>query len=206
MTDKEGENRVALFYQGGGNEKVYNYPLTPNSIVVDLGAHEGQYCFEMFKRYHCFVFGLDACPQDKFNNEIGNNSKIVCVPYGLSSSDQQNKVNLFVNGDATSAYGSSVNIYQGTLKPIQEFFNDYHLNHIDLININIEGGEYDLLEHWIRTNVVLKIQFIQIQFHPCVSNYEERYKGIVQNLEKTHYRLYCFPWVWESWFLKFYPQ
>jgi hypothetical protein len=204
MTDKEGERRVILFHQNGGQERVYNYPLTSDSIVVDLGSYEGQYCFEMFKRFDCFIFGLDACPQLKFAAKIGNNPKIISVPYGLSPSNSEEHVSLFLNGDSTSAYTpTSLNLYRGILKPIEYFFQNYHLNHIDLININIEGGEYDLLDHWIETKLVLKIQFIQIQFHPSIPNYENRYEKIVNQLSQTHRRLYCFPWVWEAWFSKF---
>jgi len=197
--DIEGERRVVAFHQGGGYEKVFNYPLHASSIVIDLGAYEGQYCFEIFKRFQCFVFGLDAFPQKKFQDQT--NVKVVSLPYGFAPGPNECEVKLYGSGDSTSAYLEGPLVNYGMLKPIQSFLEKYKIEVIDLININIEGGEYDLLDYWIKSNLVLKMKAIQIQFHPMVKDYEFRYQKIVENLSKTHQRLYCFPWVWEAWSL-----
>jgi FkbM family methyltransferase len=193
------ENRVIAFYQGNGYEKCHTYPLNSNSVIVELGAYEGVFAFEMFKRYGCFVYALDAVPQKKFEEKIGNNSKIVSIPYGLSPSNEESQIKLSICGDGTSAYLNGSNMYVGILKPFQTFCADFKVQEIDLININIEGGEYDLLDYLIKENFVSKMKFIQIQFHLMIENYQERYDKIIANLSVTHIRLFHFPWVWESW-------
>ena len=80
--------------------------------------------------------------------------------------------------------------------------NYYSLNHIDLMQINIEGDEYDILEHWLKTGIINKIKILQIQFHnfPEIENHISRRKNIQLELKKNGYKLkYCFQWVWEAW-------
>ena len=70
---------------------------------------------------------------------------------------------------------------------------------IDLMKINIEGAEYDLLEHLIENKFVENIKDIQVQFHDFVPNAEARMKNIQAGLSKTHYLTYQYPFVWENW-------
>ena len=67
------------------------------------------------------------------------------------------------------------------------------------MKINIEGGEYDLLEHFLESGFIKNINNIQIQFHDFIPNAEERMKKIQYELEKTHSLTYQYPFVWENW-------
>ena len=75
----------------------------------------------------------------------------------------------------------------------------HNIKKIDLITINIEGSEYDLLEHLIETGFVKNIGNIQIQFHNFVPNATERMHSIQNNLAKTHKLTYQSEFVWENW-------
>lgn len=67
----------------------------------------------------------------------------------------------------------------------------------DLISINIEGGEYDLLERILQTSPHM-MQSIQVQFHDFVPNAGEKRDRILLLLEKNGYKKgYSFPFVWE---------
>ena len=48
---------------------------------------------------------------------------------------------------------------------MQDWINRREINKIALIKINIEGGEYELLDRLIETNLIEKIEDIQVQFH-----------------------------------------
>lgn len=67
------------------------------------------------------------------------------------------------------------------------------------MKINIEGGEYDLLEHLIVSGFVRNIDNIQVQFHDFVDDAEHRMAVIHKNLAKTHRLSYQYPLVWENW-------
>ena len=70
------------------------------------------------------------------------------------------------------------------------------------MKINIEGAEYDLLEHLIDTGLISNIHNIQVQFHDFVSNAEQRMIMLQKELEKTHGLTYQYPFVWENWRVK----
>ena len=71
-----------------------------------------------------------------------------------------------------------------------------------MIKVNIEGGEYDLLEFLIDSNYIEIIDNIQVQFHDFIPDAEERMKNIHKKLEKTHFLTWQYPFVWENWQLK----
>ena len=68
--------------------------------------------------------------------------------------------------------------------------------------MNIEGGEYDLIEHIIQQNLISNIRNLQIQFHRIDSDSPARYKNIVEQLSLTHTQIWNYQFVWESWSLK----
>jgi len=71
---------------------------------------------------------------------------------------------------------------------------------VDLLKINIEGGEYELLESIVEDEYLIsRIKNIQVQYHTFVKNHVERRSFINSNLEKTHTRTWNYDWVWENW-------
>jgi hypothetical protein len=70
---------------------------------------------------------------------------------------------------------------------------------IDLIKINIEGGEYELLSRLIETGLIDKINNIQVQFHEVTSTSLSEMHIIQQSLSKTHKPTYQYEFVWENW-------
>ena len=85
------------------------------------------------------------------------------------------------------------------LKDIFSFLNKEGINKIDLIKINIEGGEYPLLKRMIETNIIEKCNDIQVQFHNFYPNAITLRNEIRDSLQKTHFLTYDYPFVWENW-------
>jgi len=73
------------------------------------------------------------------------------------------------------------------------------VKHINLIKINIEGGEYELLEKMIISNLIKRFDNIQIQFHRFIANAFTKRRLIQKGLSKTHYLTYNYPFIWENW-------
>lgn len=76
----------------------------------------------------------------------------------------------------------------------------YLQREIAVCKVNIEGGEYDLLEYIIRKGLHKNIKYLQVQFHIVEGmDWEERYKWIAETLSATHTLQWRYPFVWESW-------
>ncbi len=88
---------------------------------------------------------------------------------------------------------------------VREFFDvikDLGVEHINLIKINIEGGEYPLLEHIAKKNMFRIADEYQIQFHNFIDGAEHMRESITDALAKTHNRTWCYTFVWENWQIK----
>jgi len=182
-----------------------DYPhLNKGSLVVDLGGYEGQWASNIFSKYCSNVWVFEPY-QPYFHNIVerfSKNEKIKVFDFGLGQSES--KLSFSVSEDSSSAFhhieGASSDTIQ--LRKASQFLEVEKVNHIDLLKINIEGAEYDLLEHLIESEWIKKISNIQVQFHDFVDNAEERMKNIQINLSKTHQLTYQFEFVWENWELK----
>lgn len=77
---------------------------------------------------------------------------------------------------------------------IGEFLADRSQEQVDLGKINIEGAEYELLEHLSSTG-----RDVQVQFHDFVPLAAERMARIQSGLGRTHRPTYQYRFVWENW-------
>ena len=77
--------------------------------------------------------------------------------------------------------------------------SDLDIKNIDLIKINIEGGEYPLLKHIADKNELAIIDEYQIQFHNFVEGAGSKRNNLIDKLSKTHKRTWCYKFVWENW-------
>lgn len=186
--NKNGDKTYRLFYE-----------LRPDSLVFDLGGYEGQWASDIFAMYQCSIFVFE--PVEHFASNIisrfANNNHITIYPFGLSS--ETYKSSLSLSKDASSIYKSSGETTTIQLMKASDFLASNKIKEIDLMKINIEGGEYDLLEHLIESNWAQNIKNIQVQFHSFVPNAENRMQAIQSALSKTHSLTYQFPFVWENW-------
>ena len=67
------------------------------------------------------------------------------------------------------------------------------------MKINIEGGEFPLMEHIISCDKQAIVRQYQIQFHNFVENPVDRRIQISHALSETHMRTWCYTFVWENW-------
>jgi FkbM family methyltransferase len=179
-----------------------DYPeISPTDIVFDMGGFEGQWSSDIFSRYCCNIYIFE--PVQEFAKNIANrfsrNEKIEVFPYGLGEETCQKKI--AVSSSSSSIVREIANADYQTAQIIcaSDFLNEHKINQITLMKINIEGGEYGLLEHLIRTRWIVKITNIQVQFHNFDSSCQSRMERIQQDLSKTHFTTYKIPFVWENW-------
>ena len=67
------------------------------------------------------------------------------------------------------------------------------------MKINIEGGEYAVLERMMETGIIGKCGELQIQFHEWYPEARALREKIVKSLSLSHYRTWNYPFVWENW-------
>ncbi len=179
-----------------------NYGLNKESLVFDLGGYEGQWASDIFSKYQSNIWVFE--PFQKYAQNIIKrfewNDKVKVFEFGLGERD--NILKIFVNDDASSTFKKSGEAYDIKIISAIDFLNSKGVQYIDLMKINIEGGEYELLESLIDGGFIKNIGNIQVQFHDFVPNARERMQGIQSSLKKTHKLTYQYEFVWENWALK----
>ena len=184
----------------GGDEKLrFDYNLNKNSLVVDLGGYQGQWASDIFSRYLCNVLVFE--PVSEFAKQIktrfSKNSEIKVFQYGLGGSTRD--VSISLCGTGSSVFRNSTEKENVTIVDVYDWFSSNRIEAIDLMKINIEGGEYELLERMIETGLISEIGDLQIQFHNIALDSENRMLAIQGALEKTHGLTYQYKFVWENW-------
>lgn len=197
------EKRVVSWFSDNG-DKTYrlNYELSQDSLVLDLGGYEGQWTSDIFAKYLCNIMIFEPVIEyaQNIQKRFRLNPQITIYNFGLSNNSKLETFSL--NKDGSSAYKREGNMRQIRLVKALDFFKEHKIHYIDLMKINIEGGEYDLLEHLLDNNLVESINNIQVQFHDFVPNAELRMIKIQSRLKATHYLTYQYPFVWENWALR----
>jgi FkbM family methyltransferase len=184
-----------------GNEKLRtNYDLNSNSIVFDLGGYKGDFVDSIYSIYKCKVFVFEPF-SSYFNiivNRFSSEESIKIFNYGLSNKNSIEK--LYISEEGSSTINKlSTDFEEIKLVNFFEFINDNKIEKIDLIKINIEGGEYDLLDAIVENPFINKISNLQIQFHDFVPDAELRMNKIKSQLDQTHFLTYEYPFIWENW-------
>tara|TARA_B100000900_G_scaffold400709_1_gene404625 strand:- start:221 stop:880 length:660 start_codon:yes stop_codon:yes gene_type:complete len=180
-----------------------NYPLNKESIVFDLGGYKGEFASSIYNLYKSHIYIFEPVPSffQIINNTFINNDKVFTYNYGLSAKDCT--VEISSTDDGSSVYINSSNSQKIKLKSIVGFIKKNKIKKIDLIKINIEGGEYEVLEALLENNMISIFKNIQVQFHDfIIQNAEERMINIQRKLELTHELTYQYVFVWENWKLK----
>ena len=102
------------------------------------------------------------------------NDKIKVFPFGLSNKTELKLIEVrdagsstFINNINNTAINQTEKV---KLVDIVEFINEQNISEIDLMKINIEGGEYNVMQRLLDENKVRNIRCLQIQFHDLDKN------------------------------------
>ena len=195
--------RVKPWFAVAGDKTLrLDYDLDENSLVFDIGGYEGNWTSEIFNKYACNVHIFE--PVRSFytiiKNKFSHNKKTVINNFGLSNISKTELICL--SADKSSVFEIFEETEEIKLVKISDYINNNNIEIIDLIKINIEGGEYDLLTDLIETGLVSKVKNIQVQFHDFIDNSEQKMLCIQEKLSETHEITYQYKYVWENWKLK----
>ena len=136
------------WYKDKGDDNLrHNYNLNEKSIILDIGGYLGDFSDKISKKYDSkiYLFEPNLDFYAKCLNRFKNNKKIVCFDFGLGNIDGE--FSLSDNNEASSTVRilEKVKTKKIKIKKITDIIEKLDLDKIDLMKINIVGGEYDLL-------------------------------------------------------------
>lgn len=192
------------FQDDGDNTLRLTYPLDSASVVWDLGGYHGDFAAKIFERYNSKVFIFE--PVLKFHAQcetrFEKNSNIRCLPFGLSREAGWFDISDSEDSSSFIRKKKDSHTLKAEIRPITSMFKELDIDHIDLLKINIEGGEYEIIPALIEAGLIDRVRFIQVQFHDFIPDAHVKREEIRDRLKETHEELWNYPFVWECWHRK----
>jgi FkbM family methyltransferase len=178
-----------------------NLPATADDIAIDAGGHLGDWTAQLICQYGCRVIVFEPVAEycARIRERFARNARIKIVEAGLAAGNRE--VSFVLDGLASSAFparktGKSASVQ---LVDVGEVFAKNELVDVACMKMNIEGGEYELLERMLELNLTRVVRSYLIQFHATVPDHEARHQRIRVGLAKTHRLVFEYPHVWERW-------
>ncbi|WP_375172972.1 FkbM family methyltransferase [Pseudooceanicola sp.] len=178
------------------------YDLGPESVVFDLGGYLGDFADDIHRKFGAEVHLFE--PSLTFHKacvaRFRDVPKVHSHPFGLGAVDRE--LMLTDDADASSVVEEKSGTKSGEVVQLRrsaDVIAELGVTHIDLLKINIEGGEFEVLPHLIETGLIEMIDNLQIQFHDFVENADHQRETIRAALARTHVCTWDYPFVWENW-------
>lgn len=195
------EVSVSEWFRRGGDEKfLETHNLNQESVVVDVGGFTGAWAEKTIAKYDPKFFILEPVKsfQEVLDSKFSNNPKVKIIRHGLGVPGE---FQISLSGDASSIFNTSSKENVETIQVLSfdDFISNNKIKEIDLLQINIEGAEYDLFDQILKSKTLKSIKKIQVQFHLNVENALEKRNLIRSKLTETHRNTLNFPFVWEVW-------
>lgn len=178
-----------------------NYTLNSESLVLDVGGYHGDYAEAVFRKFGCRVILFEPIPAfyEDCVKRFADNPSIACLNYGLSSLSGSFPISVSDNASSFKKLPTGDNADIAEVRSFKEVVLELGIDRIDLMKINIEGGEFDLLPAMIDSGLIKRVRFLQVQFHNFVAGAKEGRSRIRESLFKTHREMWNYEFVWESW-------
>lgn len=177
-----------------------NHNLTPDSKVIDLGGYTGVWAEEIIRRYNCNVYLVEPIFESwkTLFEKFKSNPKVHILKVAVGTSNTE-KI-MYINEDSTSSNAETGEPITVEYRTIDRILNQWDLEEVDLLQVNIEGDEYELLQYMLDKNIIDKFKTIQVQFHLGIKDVIDKYKAICKGLEEKGFKVkYSYPFVWEAW-------
>ncbi|MDI1256468.1 MAG: FkbM family methyltransferase [Flavobacterium sp.] len=197
-------HRVKPWFAINGDQTLrLNYDLNKDSLVFDVGGYKGEFASDILCKYNANVYVFEPVKAffHTIEEKFSHNPKVKAYHFGLGKEDC--KLQISLSDNSSSVFLESQDTESIQLVSADDFLKSNNVTQVDLIKINIEGGEYELLEALLDHGNISIFKNIQVQFHDFLfENAQERMNKIQDRLSETHELTYQYEFVWENWKLK----
>jgi FkbM family methyltransferase len=181
-------NSLKEWNRRGFEYKRYDYDLRIGDTVIDLGAYQGEWAEKMYEKFGCKMIVVEPTDYIRgFQHGTIINKAAGTHAGKLSFGGRAYYTSVMEPGDHEYEC-IDINPIIGAAAPVA------------LLKVNIEGAEYDVLNHIIGAGLHKQIKNIQVQFHEIAGlPYEIWYEEIAKKLSKTHSLTWRYKYCWENW-------
>lgn len=177
-------------------EHIYDYlPIDGLDTVFDIGANVGLWTTYILRRGVEFVYCFEpnhTALRDLRNNMIPDATIVVdkAVSYENGQLELHSGANSLLSSFYTPGDGNPrPNSYTVDTITIDTAIKEFGLSKVDLVKMDIEGAEFEIIEH-LTKEVYDKIKYFIVELHPFyVPNGEEQCAKLVKTLQTNGYEV-----------------
>ncbi len=200
MHEVHADEALRRWIADNGEALRLDYPLSAESVVLDIGGHVGDWAADILARYDCHLHLFEpvreACEQAR--RRFADNPKVHV--HELALGERDGEVGIALRGTGSTLFGGGgEEVQPARMREIGTTLAELGVRYVDLCKINIEGAEFDLLEHILDTGLIVAFGDLQIQFHDVFPDAARRRRAIRDRLAESHAVTYDYAFVWENW-------
>lgn len=176
----------------GDNTFAVNWPLTRDSIVVEVGAYRGRWSSQIAERYGCKVFAYEPQPwafdqlvtlSERYPNLIPFNHAIGLLDGSYPMGEWNTDACSFLHvGEREQGVGRM-------REATQVFAEILRHGKIDLVMMNIEGYEYKLVPYMLDMGICTVVERMCIQWHTFVEDAKVQHDVISEKFRDQGFEL-----------------
>jgi FkbM family methyltransferase len=191
------------YYEAGQRTKILlDVDVPPGGVVLDVGAFEGagaarylQYADRPGIRVLCFEPLPDAA--EAARRRFEDDPRVEVFAYGLAGRERHEQLSVAGKGSSTfTSDGRSIEIL---LRDIDAVLEELGINEVTFAKVNIEGGEYELIDRLGETGRLSGLRTLVVQFHEFVPGAHRLRRRARRLLGRTHRCTWSYPWIFERW-------
>jgi FkbM family methyltransferase len=143
---------------------IWPAPLTRDSVVVDAGAHRGEFSAEIIRRFGCQCHLVEANPRLVKTLIVARAESITAA--ALDARDGRGMLHVSENPEATGLFdagSASIGVEVETIS-LATLMQRLGIAMIDILKLDIEGAEFDLIAS-TPDQILQRINQITVEFH-----------------------------------------
>ncbi|MSO86053.1 MAG: FkbM family methyltransferase [Acidimicrobiia bacterium] len=166
-------------------------------VILDVGGFEGGWSNRLVRHIGdtpVRILAFEPVPMmaDKWRP---TDPRVELHRVGLAGSDRTEKITLA--GQGSTIFGAGT--FEIQMRDVDNLLRTEGVERVDLAKVNIEGGEYELIDRMHATGLLDRTRTLIIQFHDFVPGAHRLRRRARRLLEETHECTWCYPWVYERW-------
>jgi FkbM family methyltransferase len=189
---------LGAYYRAGGDALLFrDLRVSSAQRVLDGGGFRGEWTAEALWRFGCRSVVYEPVPEFArgLRERFACNDRVEIVEAALGGAAGEIDVGLAADGSSSFRRGGPS--VRARLADAAE--ECARLGDLGCVKLNIEGGEYDVLERLAGADLLRSTGTLLIQFHELDAQSGARRARAQEQLARTHRLRWDFPFVWERW-------
>lgn len=196
---------LGAYYRAGGDALLFrDLRVDSSQWVIDGGGYRGDWTAEALWRFGCRSAIYEPVPEfaRALRERFALNDRVEVVEAALGGAPGEISVGLA--GDGSSAFRSGGPSVRARVEGIAAACARLAAPGaaapaVGCLKLNIEGGEYEVLDRLAAAALLGSLGSLVIQFHELDAQSAERRARAQDALSRTHVLRWEFPFVWERW-------